>query len=569
MSRCMLLRLATAGSSQAAFGLVGRSIRDLIAVGRAHDLRHLGRIRSLAVRGFFTSLIVGFAAVLAGCGLVEVEEALRQSEKVAARIDALRPVPPAPRLSVVRVIEGRPYVGLEPVAVDRRAALPVRFLADNAVTLPLRDGASEAVLAARIETAVGVAVRFVGRAPPSDDGAPPGPEVLGAAGGDSLSPDGGIWTGPLDVLLDSWADSAGYDWRYVAADERIEIVRWRTVVFRVHALAGKQNYSVSASTEDKSGGAGSNDLAVQSISAETEYDPWPEIEQQLKDLVGESARVSVATSSASVMVSGRPADLVRARAFLDYLNREVLRPVILSVYVYSVTFEREADFDLGLSFFLSSFLHRSLELSVARDTLSLIRPVAVTGGADTLLATVRALNRAGTVSRVLSADIPSLNGKPAQFFELFNEAYLREQRTTVTADTVQTQLVPGTVSSGFAVSYLPRITGPDEVLVRLFASLQDRPVFTTFSSANQTIQLPAFGSRVIQVTQKIGRGETLMVTGFSDHSTRAERAGTFAVDVPLPEGVRQARTERVEQVLLITAEIGAPLGISESEGAVF
>ena len=416
--------------------------------------------------------------------------------------------------------------------------------------------------------ATGLAVRFVGRASPPD-GASVGPEVLAAAGSDNLSPDSGIWTGPLDVLLDSWAESAGYEWRYVEAEEQIEIVRSRTVVFRVHALAGKQNYSVSASTGDKSGGEGLNNLAIQSISAEMEYDAWPEIEQQLKDLAGADARVSVASSSASVMVRGRPGDVARVRAFLDYLNREVLRPVTLSVHVYSVTFEREADFDLGLSFLLERLWHSSLQLSIARDTLSLIRPEVVADGADTLDATVRALNRVGTVSRVLSADVPSLNGKPAQFFELFNEVYLREQRTTVTGDIVQTQLVPGTVSSGFAMSYLPRITGPDEVLVRLFASLQDRPVFTIFSSANQSIQLPAFGSRAIQVTQKIGRGETLMVTGFSDHSTRGERTGTFDADVPLPEGSRQARLARVEQVLLITVKIGAPLGISESEGAVF
>ena len=90
---------------------------------------------------------------------------------------------------------------------------------------------------------------------------------------------------------------------------------------------------------------------------------------------------------------------------------------------------------------------------------------------------MKALNSAGAVSRVLSADIPSLNGKPAQFFELFQEAYLRELRTTAGEGIAQTELTPGTVSSGFAVSYLPRITGPGEVLVRLFASLRGPPVF--------------------------------------------------------------------------------------------
>ncbi len=84
-------------------------------------------------------------------------------------------------------------------------------------------------------------------------------------------------------------------------------------------------------------------------------------------------------------------------------------------------------------------------------------------------ATVRALNSAGAVSRVLSADIPSLNGKPAQFFELFQDAYLRELRTTAGDGIAQTELIPGTVSSGFAVSYLLRMS--KSVAIRCFDAL--------------------------------------------------------------------------------------------------
>ena len=105
--------------------------------------------------------------------------------------------------------------------------------------------------------------------------------------------------------------------------------------------------------------------------------------------------------------------------------------------------------------------------------------------------------------------------------------------------------------------------------MRLFASLRDRPSFTAFTSNNQTIQLPAYASRAIQVTQKIGRGETLMVTGFSDRSAAAGRSGTFDADLPLPEGGRKASTARIEQVLLITADIGEPLGIAEVRGMAF
>ena len=515
-------------------------------------------------------------AMLAGCGLADVEHARMETGDVARQVSALRPPQAGPRLSTVRLIERRPYVGLTRIEPDPRAGLPARFRHVDAVTLPLAGIGAAAVLAGRIEAATGLAVRFTG--PPhqaEDTVSSESPlTILGAAGRDGLSPGGSIWTGPLDALLDSWTEPSGYEWRYDADRQGIEIVRRRSAVFHIHALAGTQRYTVSASTQDSAGGgdgggSGGGNLTSQTISTETDYDPWPEIEGQLKGLLDPGTRLSVAPSSGSVTVSGTPRDIARARAYLGYLNREVLRPVTLSVHVYSVRVEREADYDLGLSFSIARLLGEALRVSVGSNAVALIKPSPGGGSGDTLSATVKALNRAGAVSRVLSADIPSLNGKPAQFFELFQEAYLRELRTTAGEGIAQTELVPGTVSSGFAVSYLPRITGPGEVLVRLFASLRDRPSFTAFTSNSQTIQLPAYASRAIQVTQKIGRGETLMVTGFSDRSAAAQRSGTFDADLPLPDGGRKASTARIEQVLLVTADIGEPLGIAEVRGMAF
>ena len=528
--------------------------------------------------GFARSVCFALSlAALSGCGLAEVEHARMETGDVARQVSALRgselrPPQAGPRLSTVRMIERRPYVGLTRIEPDPRADLPVRFRRADAVTLPLSGIGAAAVLAGRIEAATGLTVRFTGR--PRRAGETAGGDtpvhLLGEARLDGLSPDGGIWTGPLDALLDAWTGPSGYEWRFKANRREIEIVRSRSAVFHIHALAGTQRYTVSSSTQDSAAGdGGGGNLTSQTISTETDYDPWPEIESQLKALLDPGTRLSVAPSSASVTVSGVPRDIARARAYLGYLNREVLRPVTLSVHVYSVRVEREADYDLGLSFSIARLLGEALRVSVGSNTVALIKPSPGGGSGDTLSATVKALNRAGAVSRVLSADIPSLDGKPAQFFELFQEAYLRELRTTAGDGIAQTELTPGTVSSGFAVSYLPRITGPGEVLVRLFASLRDRPSFTAFTTNNQTIQLPAYASRAIQVTQKIGRGETLMVTGFSDRSAAAGRSGTFDADLPLPQGARKASSARIEQVLLVTADIGEPLGIAEVRGMAF
>ena len=489
---------------------------------------------------------------LSGCGLTLVEDAREKARTVAREAAAARAAPPDPGYVTVRRVD-RPYVGLEPIEEDRRGTLPERLLTEDSVTLPLTGGSDEAVLAARIEAATGLAVRFVGAARDDAD--------TSFAAADLLVPNGAVWTGPLDRLLDAWTGAAGHEWHFNADAGRIEIVRQRTAVFRVNALAGSERHGASSSTQDQAGEDGSASLSAQSIESETVYDPWPEIEAQIAGIVGDETAVTVSPASASVTVSGAPSDVRKVRGYLGWLNREVLRPVTLRVHLYAVSFERETDHGVDLS--LTEMLGSSVGLAVAGDTVSLIRP---SGAEDTLAAAVRALSRAGTVSRVLSADIPSLNGKPAQFLELTNEAYLKELRTTAGEGVAQTELVPGTVSSGFALSYLARITGPDEVLVRLSASLRDRPRFTTFTTDGHTIQLPAYGGRAVQVTRRIGRGETLMVTGFSDRGAVSDRQGSVDADLPVPFGSRSARLVREERVLLIAADIGAPLGIAEVQG---
>ena len=498
--------------------------------------------------------------VLSGCGLAAVEDARDEARMVARDAAAARAGALAePGYVTVRRVD-RPWVGLVPIE-EEKGALPERLLTEDAVTLPLAGADDDAVLAARIEAVTGIPVRFVGAAREN--------AVTPFATTDLLVPDGAVWTGPLDRLLDAWTEAAGHEWRY-ADTGRIEIVRRLAAVYRVNALAGTERHGASSSTQDQAGEDGSSSLSAQSIESETVYDPWPEIEEQVAGLVGEETRVTVSPASASVTVSGAPADVRKVRGYLAWLNREVLRPVTLSVHLYAVRFERESDHGVDVS--LSETLGSSVGLSVAGDTVSVIRPtdtggaVDTEGAVDTLAAAVRALSRAGTVSRVLSADIPSLNGKPAQFLELTNEAYLKELRTTAGQGVAQTEMVPGTVSSGFALSYLARITGPDEVLVRLNASLRDRPRFTTFTTDGHTIQLPAYGGRAVQVTRKIAHGETLMVTGFTDRGAVSDRQGSIDADLPLPVGGRSAQLVREERVLLIAAEVGAPLGIAQVHG---
>lgn len=539
------------------------------------SLRSVGAMRAAA-----GVAVVAALPSLWACGIADVDRAREATAGVAERMESARPADDGSRYSALRVVGSRPYVGLERLRTDPRDSLPVRWRDAAAVTLPLGDIRDAETLAARIEDATGLGVRLVGV-----PAVVPGQQVVArsatatfaAAWSDRLLPQGGIWTGPLDELLDGWTAAAGWTWRHVDdpldASGGIEIVRRQSVVFRVHALVGRQDYAVSTSTQDQAAEGSDRTIATglssQSIVSSAAFDVWPGIEGQLRTLVGDATRLSLDPSSASVTVDGVPADIARVRGYLDHLNRAVLRPVAVSVHVYLVKFDRETDYRLRLEGLLAGIGGENVGIEVTGAGVALMAGSAeASDSSSSLDAAVEALSRVGSVSRVLSADVPSMNGTPAQFFELFNEAYLAEQSTTVSQGVAQTELKPGTVSSGFAVSYVPRVVAPDEVLLRLVATLQDPPTFGTFASGNQAIQLPSYGSRAIQVTQSVRRGETLMITGFADRSAEDSRSGTFDSGLPFPGGGVGARFLDSETVLLVTARIGPPLGLSETPGAV-
>ena len=104
------------------------------------------------------------------------------------------------------------------------------------------------------------------------------------------------------------------------------------------------------------------------------------------------------------------------RAYPGYPNREVPRQVTPSAHVCSVSFGREADYGLGPGFALKWLFGSSLGLAAVGDAAALVKPGPAAD--DTPTAAVEALGVVGAASRVPSAGIPSLNGKPAQFFEL-------------------------------------------------------------------------------------------------------------------------------------------------------
>lgn len=457
--------------------------------------------------------------------------------------------------SVLQIDAARPFTGLS-VLEPPPPQIPPQWAADDAISLSLAGTLGDQVVASLIEAATGVRVHFVGLRPVE---APDDPFGLPT----TALPEGGIWTGPLDELLDMWTATRGYGWLWEPETESVSVTRSQAVAFTLNALAGTQTVSGTTSTTETAGEGASTNLANQSMAASANYDPWTEVTDQLSAVLDPSASIAAAPSTASLTVSGLPRDVDRARTYLAWLNRTILRPVTVTFAIYRVAYETGADYELGVAGTLERVLGTSAGLQVLSDQISIVQPGP---GIDSLVAAVTAMETAGTVSRELTATIPSLNAQPSHFFELFSEAYLAEISTSWDEGIRQVTLTPGNVSSGFAMEFVAQIVAPHEVLVRIFASILDRPEFAVFGTNDLRLQLPSFGNRAVQITQTIGRGETLVITGFSDRGTKATGSGTFSADVPFPFGSRLNSDARTEQVLLISAEAGPPMGVVERSG---
>ncbi len=535
--------------------------------GKLLDSPHVvNRPSSARVGSMLLSLSLG-AVLLGGCGWFDQAEVARDAASVETRLGSVGSLEPD-RPGFRSLTQSRdPYLALRPVAEDR-SLLPEDLRSETGIVVTLGDEPGDEVLARRISDAAGIGVRLVGvrwQGPAAEAGPPEAPAESVrvdwlSSWSDELAGEAGVWSGPLDRLLDAWTEAAGYRWQYDDEAALVEVVRSETRIFAVHALLGSQKYNVTTTTVG-AGGEATSGSSSQSISSEMTYDPWQEIGPQAEAAAGPEGTVSISAASATVTAAGLPRAVERVRAYLEHVNRHVLRPVTLSVHLYSVRFDKGSDYEVGLTGILPEAFGSNFAVGVDGGTISVVRPTSV--GASSLRATVNALRKVGTASRVLSVDVPTLNGRPAQFYDLFDQAYLQQVSTTIEDGVRAVELTPGTVSSGFGLSFVARIVAPDEVLARITATIQDRPEFAAFGAAGNQIQLPSGGRRAIVVTQRIARGETLLLTGFRDRSSSGERSGTFHPAIPLPEGGADTDIARIETALLVTADIGTPLGISE------
>ncbi|MCY4590775.1 MAG: hypothetical protein OXE86_09505 [Alphaproteobacteria bacterium] len=523
----------------------------------------------------FAALVAALACLaLAGCGdriADRIAAGFEQADEALERHRVRPPTgPDSDRPWQVLRDESRPYLGLAPIRTEA-ARLPPELDAEILIPRSAFPPGHTAVRDA-FAASTGLQVRLAGEPV----------RIVTSLTAPDIAPEDGVgflafvnpdveplpWVGSASAFLDAWTGEAGYTWSWDG--ERVTVHRRISKVWTVNALAGPQQWSLAVSSSASGGGGGVSGGNEQSVAAEYVDDPFEEVRQSLH-VAGEGKVIlDISPSTGRVRAIGPPGAVAQVESALHELNRTTLRPLALTFSMYRITHRNRRTFELGIAGILRDVGNgfADIDVEIGGDTgLVIGTPAAGSTEDDVFGAVLKALRDVGSVRRLLSVDVPSLNGRPAQFYDLRDRVYLSEVSVTSQDDSgnTETSLQTATVSEGILISYRAQIIAHDEMLARIAINLLDPAEIRNFAVQDLTIQQPEQARRAIVSSQSIRTGEILVLTGFSDHLQAGEdRVGAGL----LGESRWDADRRMTEQIMLVTARIGRPLGIVEESPGI-
>ncbi|WP_300731672.1 PilN family type IVB pilus formation outer membrane protein [Pseudomonas sp.] len=356
------------------------------------------------------------------------------------------------------------------------------------------------------------------------------------------------FNGRVSALLDLVTSRLGLAWQYSPTERAVRVYDFDTRVFEVYAFGDQQvientvksGMTTTSGTSGGSTGSGSGASGEsgshQSTQVTLNTSILSDIEQNVQAMLSPSppGRLFMAASTGTLTVTDRPEVLARVEAYLAKTNRAITRQVLFNVKVFEVTLTDKDQ--LGLDW---SAVYKSLSSNWGfslSNTLAGLSDNAVSGsigivdGANSpwagSTAIIKALAEQGRVSNVRSPSVTTLNLQPAPIQIGNVKGYIPSSTTSTTASVgTSTSLNAGTITSGFNMTLLPRITQDDEVLVMISINMSSKPIFQTFTSNDSSVQTADYDTKVLSPKVKLRSGQTLILSGFDEKTEDATFSG--------------------------------------------
>jgi len=468
------------------------------------------------------------------------------------------------------------WLGNESVKIMEGETLPSWLEKDDGITIAIAEDATLPELAQQISDLTNIPVRM-------DD-----LKLTESVPEDAVPV---RYSGKLSGLLNYLSGRYGVYWQY--RNKVISFFANETRIFTIYALPTETNMSASLSGASMGDGGGN---ANTSLSTSADLSLWNNIEEGVKQVVGDNGQLSFSHSTGTISVTASPYVIQKVANYVASWNEKLSRQVAITARVLSVTLTNEDNYglDLGLIFnsknLSTSFLSPAglgakgtpVAMAAAKTggqlAMALIKERGKFSGTNAI---IQAFSTQGKTRQVTSASITTMNNRVAPIQITTTKNYVKEVNTTTTTSgsniTTDVDMDVQEITYGLTMNVLPRILSHGRLLLLFSLSITDVDLTderkfggssgdTQDSSSEESeededesnetlVTLPRMDTRAFLQEIAMQSGQTLVLTGFESFSDGTETSGVGKAKMGLLGGGAKNNNNRTVMVLLITPEI--------------
>jgi type IVB pilus formation R64 PilN family outer membrane protein len=480
------------------------------------------------------------------------------------------------------------YVGFTSLDIVKRNRnnLPKEFYANASVYS--KEGISEDKIPELIYKDFGLIVEFINQQSGSEDGAEDGELGMADIGGlplDGVSDLTGIndlftdtgtaatdeeadenlidykFNGDLKGLFDYLTVSIDKKWEYDSESQKIYIYKYRTEKFEM--LQGKESIvkNTNISTEAAGGDGGGSSGNSQSIQFSSELNSWDDMQANIENMLSDDATSSFDPTQGTIIITDSDFVLSKIRKYVDQLNDESSKQVVVSMQVVNVKVSDSSNFGMNWtavnqavsSSLLGGNIAAGFDLANTATSGSGLLNVANTKTG--MSAMFSALNEFSTFKVANKLDATTMNNKPVPMQVTTDVSYV--SAITVTPSDVEGQPDQLTeeiavVKEGITMTVTPKIHDQNIVLEY---SMNLSVIDELKDVGSNGVQTPIVSSK--NFTQRIisKNGQPLIVATFDKVNKTANSASPFSGDLWFLGGNEQAKDEKETVLIILTAYI--------------
>ena len=464
-----------------------------------------------------------------------------------------------PKEETLKAIEASPAASIKKEVENRKLKLPEEF--DRTITLRAKD-VNIRTLLTKIGEVTGYTIVY------DPDVAS---DILSSIDAQNLP----VWRALNTILFP-------LSYGFKVKDKELIILSKETRTFKLNLPPDTQSFSDTISNESwtrpdqltaSSSNTNNSNMSVKvgaRVFVESKEDAisfWKDISANLANMVSPKGVCSYNKVAGLVTVTDNPVSLERIASYIDLVNKETGKQILVEVKILEITLSNEFSYGIDWNAIYNKLKSiNSLSLS-SNFTQNFLSPSFFTLTASTpnnasanLSALIKALQSQGKVEVVSQPKIMLLNNQQAMVQVGTVTTYVANTTTTTTqVGLAQASANTDQVQDGVSLRLMAHILN-DEILIQL------TPVVTTLDElrtinmeGGTTIEAPKTSTRSMHTLVKIKDGETIGVGGLITSNDNKTEQGIPVLDnLPYVGGLFKYKSKtftRTELVIFITPKI--------------